>query len=110
VAAALRAAGLLAPENGHHTPKVLVSEETLREAWPPVPNLGPDPLSPVATGVAEAGPDVHVHVHLDRVEVVHPAPGPPPTVAPRVVAPVRRRPVPTVDHDAYLLRRRENRR
>lgn len=45
--------------------------------------------------------DVHLHIHLDRVDVLHPAPPP--------AAPPPRRP-PSVDHDAYLARRREARR
>jgi hypothetical protein len=53
---------------------------------------------------AESGPP-EVHVHIGRVEVVRAAPPPvPPAPAPP------RRPRPGPDHDAYLARRRENRR
>jgi hypothetical protein len=47
------------------------------------------------------GPDPTVHLHIDRVLVTRaPAPAPPAPAPPR---PQRR----TVDHDAYLARRRE---
>jgi hypothetical protein len=53
---------------------------------------------------AESGPP-EVHVHIGRVEVLRAAPPPvPPAPAPP------RRPRPAPDHDAYLARRRENRR
>lgn len=95
---ALRDAGLLASASGREAP-------TLR--WPTdalpteadLARLGP---------AARTGQDVHLHVHLDRVEVVHPPP-PAPTIR-RVDPPPRRRPAPSKDHDAYLARRREDRR
>lgn len=87
ITAALDDAGLLEPVPGAEPPE-------LRHPELPAGLLDDTP-----------GGDVVLHVHLDRVEIVHHAPprrAPPP--APR------RRPNPPVDHDAYLARRREDRR
>ena len=103
VRAALRDAGLLAPAAGREAPTVRWPEET----FPPEADLAVR----LATDLGEParrGQDVHLHVHLDRVEVQHPTP--PARTVSRVDAPTAHRPASSVNHDAYLARRRENRR
>ncbi|MDX2562914.1 hypothetical protein PV371_25115 [Streptomyces sp. TX20-6-3] len=56
-------------------------------------------LSGIDEGSEDAAPAVHVHI--ERIEVVRHEPAPPTTPA--------RRPLPRVDLDAYLTRRREDR-
>ncbi|MFJ8579380.1 hypothetical protein [Micromonospora sp. NPDC093277] len=99
---ALRDAGLLAPADGREAPSMRWPVDGFPEPADLDSRLGP------ATD-ARAGQGVHLHVHLDRVEVVHPAP-PAPAPTPRRPDPPPRRPAPSVDHDAYLARRRQDRR
>jgi hypothetical protein len=56
------------------------------------------PLDAETAGPPAPGRPPEVHVHIDRVTVTR-APTPPPPAPPRS----------TVDHDAYLARRRERR-
>jgi hypothetical protein len=65
--------------------------------------LTPPPKAEVDTPRASDAP-ADVHVHIDRVVVTR-APGPPPPPAPPPPTPPRS----TVDHEAYLARRREGR-
>jgi hypothetical protein len=101
---ALRDAGLLTPAAGREAPAVHWPADTFPGEADLAGRLAADPADTTRTGR-----DVHLHVHLDRVEVVHPAPPSTRTVR-RAEPPAARRPASAVDHDAYLARRREDRR